>query len=57
MNPDYIANEARKRLGYVRQGEVTYVVVNPETIINQKEEDKNEQQLPRKPWFSLIKTP
>lgn len=29
QDPDYIARQARERLGYVRPGEVTYIVVDP----------------------------
>lgn len=52
--PSYIADQARQRLGYVRKGETTYVVVDPETIKEQKNEAENNQTAPRKPWFNLI---
>lgn len=29
QDPDYIARQARERLGYVRPGEITYIVVDP----------------------------
>ncbi len=51
----YVADQARQRLGYVRKGETTYVVVDPQTITKQKQDDSVAQKAPRKPWFSLIK--
>lgn len=51
----YVADQARQRLGYVKKGETTYVVVDPQTITNQKEQENTNVKAPRKPWFSLIK--
>lgn len=51
---NHIADQARQRLGYVRQGETTYVVVDPQSVQPDKVEQSAEQQQPRKPWFNLI---
>ena len=51
----YVADQARQRLGYVKKGETTYVVVDPQTITKQKEQENVNVKAPRKPWFSLIK--
>ena len=53
--PNYIATQARQRLGYVRKGETTYVVIDPETVTKEKQSTTTNTNAPRKPWFGLIK--
>ncbi len=50
-NEDYIASQARERLGFVRQGETQFVVVDPPQSADEEEEDTREARLgPAKPW-------
>lgn len=54
--PDYVAREARSRLGYVRPGETTYVVVDKKIEADEKKAAQAAQ--PRSssdlPWFYAI---
>lgn len=50
-NEDYIASQARERLGFVRQGETQFVVVDPPQSGDQEEAEVHESRLgPAKPW-------
>lgn len=55
QDPEYVSRQARERLGFVKPGETTYVVVDPPGQVKPKvtsgwvEKDTNDL-----PWFGLI---
>ena len=53
-NPSIIADQARQRLGYVKKGETTYIVVDPQTVTKVRPKSSFIEKAPRKPWFNLL---
>lgn len=51
-DPDYVASQARSRLGYVRKGETTYILVDPPK--NAKSRENNPARDLKAPWFTII---
>lgn len=52
-DPDYVAKQARERLGYVRKGETVYVVVDPKLAPATAAESSGESEK-KIPWFLAI---
>lgn len=54
-DPDYIASQARSRLGYVRPGETQYAVVDPgEGHADTSQVDPAQPQGPARPWVQVL---
>ena len=54
-DPEYIAQEARERLGYVKPGEVTYVVVDAPGEDDEAQNGGGAKEQPEdKAWFALL---
>ena len=49
-NSDYLTQQARERLGYVKPGETRYAVVDPGKDYQARQEAKLEK-LPARPWY------
>lgn len=49
-NSDYLTQQARERLGYVKPGETRYAVVDPGKEYQARQEAKLEK-LPARPWY------
>lgn len=58
QNPDFVASQARDRLGWVLPGETPYVVVDPNTVTGEKSPDDPRRGVPereiRQPWYLTI---
>ncbi|OKL46195.1 hypothetical protein BSR29_08070 [Boudabousia liubingyangii] len=53
-DPDYVAAQARERLGYLRPGQTQYVVIDPDSkFLNQKTVEAPFQG-PVRPWFLTL---
>lgn len=49
-NEDYVTAQARDRLGYVREGETQFVVIDPPKPAEEDATEKDETLAPPKPW-------
>lgn len=55
QNPDYIASQARERLGYVKPGETQFTVVDPgEDYQDQAQIAAAQAQGPTRPWVQVV---
>lgn len=58
-DPGYVEAQARERLGYVLPGQQPYVVVDPEVVVGEEEQQAYEESLatytaPAGPWYSQV---
>lgn len=59
QDPAYIEAQARERLGYVLPGQQPYVVIDPEVVVGEEEQQAYEDAqatyvAPRGPWYSQM---
>lgn len=55
QDPEYIASQARDRLGYVRRGETQYTVVDPgDDYQDQAQVNAAAEKGPARPWIQLL---
>ncbi|MBV7364199.1 septum formation initiator family protein [Actinomycetaceae bacterium TAE3-ERU4] len=53
-DPDYVAAQARERLGYLKPGQTQYVIVDPEAKFIKPSETSPALEGPRRPWFMVM---
>ncbi len=54
-DPEYIASQARARLGYVKPGETQYTVVDPgDDYLDQAQVSAAEVRGPARPWVQVV---
>ena len=54
QDPEYVASQARSRLGYLKPGETQYSVVNPGDESQSSELSGVRDQGPKRPWLQVI---
>ncbi len=55
-NPDYIASQARSRLGYVKPGETQYAVTDPGPGQDTSQVEAAQPEGPARPWVQVFAT-
>lgn len=50
-DPDYVAAQARERLGYLKPGQTQFVVVDPSGRFVKPKQEQKPLEGPAKPWF------
>lgn len=53
QNPDYMAAQARERLGYVNKGQTQYIVVDPDPKYQRQPAIRSQMTVPQ-PWFMIL---
>lgn len=51
---DFITTQARDRLGYVRPGEIQFVVVDPPEGVEDRQGEQPAERVPVKPWVWVL---